>query len=65
LISPSFSAGEETLELRLFSEEKIPWDNIAFMAIQKGLKFYFQDRSRGEFPLHIETIELPLKKKSQ
>ena len=65
LISPSFSAGEETLELRLFSEEEIPWDAIAFKAIEKGLELYFRDRSKGKFPLHIETIELSLKRKSQ
>jgi len=36
-----FKAGEETLEVRLFSQEEVPWDKIAFRAIEFTLKQYF------------------------
>lgn len=44
-----FSAGDESLEVRLFSEEEIPWDELAFMTIRQTLFFYFRDRTRGRF----------------
>ena len=30
---PDFAAGEETLEVRLFAWEEIPWDDIAFPSV--------------------------------
>lgn len=51
-----FSPGEESLEVRLFSEAEIPWDQLAFRTIQTTLERYFNDRKRGEYPLHLEDI---------
>ena len=31
--APDFAAGEETLEVRLFAWEEIPWDDIAFPSV--------------------------------
>jgi ADP-ribose pyrophosphatase YjhB (NUDIX family) len=56
LLDLDFSAGEETLELRLFSEEEIPWHGIAFPTIQLTLRHYFADRRAGSFRFHEETI---------
>ncbi len=42
----------ETLEVRLFSEDDIPWDDIAFMTMKTTLKHFFADLHRGEFTLH-------------
>lgn len=60
LLDLDFSAGEETLELRLFSEEEIPWNDIAFRTIHITLRHYFADRRTGHFRFHEETISPPL-----
>lgn len=57
LLDLSFSAGLETLEVKLFAETEIPWETLAFRAIRETLKHFFEDRSRGRYGLHIGTIE--------
>jgi len=61
LLDLGFHAGAETLEVRLFDENEIPWDQIAFATIRNTLKRYYSDRSNGEFKFHTGTIE-PVKK---
>ena len=43
LLDLDFSAGVESLEVRLFSESDIPWDEIAFPTVSHTLKFFFAD----------------------
>ena len=43
LVGPSYSSGPESLEVALFSENDIPWDELAFPVITKTLKHYFSD----------------------
>jgi ADP-ribose pyrophosphatase YjhB (NUDIX family) len=57
LLDLDFSAGAETLEAKLFDEEQIPWDQIAFVTVRRTLRHYFDDRRSGEFRFHIGTIE--------
>lgn len=57
LIDLNFSAGSESLDVQLFSEEQIPWDNLAFRTIDFTLKRYFEDRKQNHFPLHSSFIE--------
>ena len=57
LLDLDFSAGEETLELRLFDEAEIPWNDIAFATVRNTLQHYFEDRRKGAFPFHMGTIE--------
>lgn len=57
LLDLDFAAGEESLEVGLFSEEEIPWDEIAFLTIEKTLRQYFEDRRKGEFGFHIGDVE--------
>ncbi|MGH8618776.1 MAG: NUDIX hydrolase [Burkholderiales bacterium] len=52
-----FSAGSETLEVRLFDEADIPWDQIAFATVRHTLKRYYVDRRNGDYPFHMGTIE--------
>ena len=40
----NINAGEESLEVRLFREQEIPWPHIAFRTITATLRFYFHDR---------------------
>jgi ADP-ribose pyrophosphatase YjhB (NUDIX family) len=56
LLDQDFAAGEETLELRLFREDEIPWDEIAFRTIHLTLKHYFADRREGRF--QFRALEL-------
>lgn len=54
-----FKAGSETQEVRLFREDEIPWDQIAFATVRNTLTHYFSDRARKHFDLHLGTIERP------
>ena len=49
LLDLDFSAGEESLDVRLFSEDEIPWEELAFPTVEISLKHFFADRARGEF----------------
>jgi ADP-ribose pyrophosphatase YjhB (NUDIX family) len=40
LPSPTIAAGEESLEVGLFSWDEIPWDNIAFPSVHWALNHY-------------------------
>jgi ADP-ribose pyrophosphatase YjhB (NUDIX family) len=50
------SPGPESLETRLFTEEEIPWDEIAFPVIRETLEIFFEDRRNGTFPVHLGDI---------
>lgn len=52
-----FYAGEESLDVQLFSEEDIPWDHLAFSVVKRTLELYFEDRRLGQFGFHMEDIE--------
>ena len=56
LLDLAYSAGSESLEVELFTEADIPWDNIAFPAITETLTWYFEDRKRDRFVLHTGAI---------
>ena len=56
-----YGAGEESLEVRLFHEEEIPWDNLAFAVIKKTLRYFFEDRRNNHFPIRVEDIHHPIK----
>lgn len=58
MLSPDYEAGQESLDVRLFKEEEIPWKNIAFSAISSTLKQYFYDRTKGgSFSFHIGDVQ--------
>ena len=56
MTSPALSPGSETLEARLFREDEIPWDEIAFRTVHETLRYFFDDRRRGRFGLHCADI---------
>ena len=51
-----FKPGEETLEVALLEESRIPWEQIAFRTVGFTLKRWFEDRSRGSFGFHTEDF---------
>lgn len=57
LTNTEFFPGVESLETELFSEDQIPWDDLAFKSIETTLKHYFIDRHERIFPLHTSIIE--------
>jgi ADP-ribose pyrophosphatase YjhB (NUDIX family) len=58
LVDTDYSAGEESLEVALFAEDRIPWDDIAFPVIGETMRLYFQDRTRGRYPTHVGEMNL-------
>ena len=56
LLSDQFDPGFETMEARLFSEDEVPWDEIAFRTVAETLKRFFADRRVGKFGIHVFDI---------
>ena len=56
LLSDVFNPGTETIEARLFAEDEIPWDEIAFRTVKETLEHYFADRKRGQYGFHQMDI---------
>lgn len=52
LTSDTFDPGHETMEARLFAEDEIPWDEIAFRTVKETLQHYFADAKTQQFTLH-------------
>jgi ADP-ribose pyrophosphatase YjhB (NUDIX family) len=46
LLDLDFAPGEESLDVQLFSEADIPWDDLAFPTIRATLELFFADRAR-------------------
>jgi ADP-ribose pyrophosphatase YjhB (NUDIX family) len=62
LLNLDFSPGVESLEVALFEEQTIPWDNLAFRAVSMTLKDYFADRRAGGYKFHLgDLLPLPTK----
>jgi len=45
--TPDFEAGVESLEVALFLEKDIPWQDLAFPTVKQTLEWYFADRAAG------------------
>jgi ADP-ribose pyrophosphatase YjhB (NUDIX family) len=56
LLSNQFDPGHETIEARLFREDEIPWDEIAFRTVKETLERYFSDRRTGLYSIHAIDI---------
>ncbi len=50
LVSPDVSAGEESLEVRLFTWDEIPWDDLAFPSVHWSLQHYRESVGMTAFP---------------
>ena len=57
LLSPHFEPGPESLEARLFAQDEIPWDEIAFRTTRETLHRYFEDRLAGR-PFELFCMDL-------
>jgi ADP-ribose pyrophosphatase YjhB (NUDIX family) len=57
LLELDFRAGAETLDVNLFAERDIPWEQLAFATVRNTLTHYYADRRAGEYRFHMGTIE--------
>jgi len=51
-----FEPGPESLEVRLFGEHEIPWDQLAFPVVNLTLSKYCSDLKDNAFPVYVEEI---------
>ncbi len=58
LIDLDFCPGAETLEVGLFEESEIPWNELAFRSISMTLRYFYDDRRSGEYRLHVGDVIL-------
>lgn len=56
LLKKEFAAGPESLDVQLFEEQDIPWQDLAFPVVTSTLKYYYQDRKDGVFPTRNDEI---------
>ena len=50
-----YAAGEESLEVAMFTEDEIPWDDIAFHSGRYALQKYFEDKGENN-GVHIHEL---------
>jgi len=59
-----FAPGIESLEVALFTEDQIPWDELAFPTIRSTLELFFADRIKvregGRYGFHSHAIARPM-----
>ena len=55
-----FAAGVESLDVQLFSEQEIPWDDLAFPTVRTTLELFFADRVKmregGSYGFHSRDL---------
>jgi ADP-ribose pyrophosphatase YjhB (NUDIX family) len=50
-----FAAGEESLDVAMYSEAEIPWDDLAFHSGRYALQKYFEDKGQNN-GVHIHEL---------
>jgi ADP-ribose pyrophosphatase YjhB (NUDIX family) len=68
LLDLDYEAGIESLEVKLFSEAEIPWNDIAFSTVGHTLKYFFADLLKvrndgGAYGLHTQDILKPMRQR--
>jgi ADP-ribose pyrophosphatase YjhB (NUDIX family) len=56
MLDTTLAPGPETIEARLFREDEVPWDELAFRTVRQTLELFFEDRRRGSFGVHTQDI---------
>ena len=56
LLDLDFAPGQESLEVQLFDEASIPWQDIAFRTIGLTLRHYYEDRQAGRYGFHAADL---------
>jgi ADP-ribose pyrophosphatase YjhB (NUDIX family) len=56
LIDGRAEAGAESLEVKLCTEQDIPWQSLAFPVMHETLISYYEDCKRGSFAVHTADL---------
>jgi ADP-ribose pyrophosphatase YjhB (NUDIX family) len=56
LVGDRFAPGIESLEVELFDEQDLPWDELAFRSVTQALKCFLEDRKQGIEQVHNLVI---------
>lgn len=52
---------DESMDVRFFREQHIPWDSIAFPVIEQTLRSFFKDRVQQDFSFKIRRVTQRMK----
>ena len=61
LLDLDVSPGVESLEVKLVTEDEIPWGELAFAMVKRTLDHFLEDRRRGVFTPRFGDIRRPLR----
>ncbi|CAN5840106.1 NUDIX hydrolase [soil metagenome] len=65
LLDINYAAGTESLDVQLFSEHDMPWNDMAFPTVSHTLKFFFEDLAKvkqgGNYHLHTHDLFKPMR----
>jgi ADP-ribose pyrophosphatase YjhB (NUDIX family) len=62
LLEGKFGVGSESLQVGLYQEADIPWEQIAFPSIEFALRSYFEDRRLTRELVHFSDVDRPLQR---
>ena len=58
LLDDNYGPTSESIEVKLFDESEIPWDELAFPTVKKTLEYYLEDKKTGNFDFRAEDITI-------
>jgi len=56
MLAPHFGVTHESLEVRLVTEQEIPWNELAFPSTEFALRRYVEDRAAGVERHHVAEM---------
>jgi len=65
LVDGKYGVGVESLETKLFNEDEIPWDELAFRSVKLTLRHYFADRKKMSTPFILVIYACPARPKAR
>jgi ADP-ribose pyrophosphatase YjhB (NUDIX family) len=63
LLDLNFKSGIESLDVKLFSKDEIPWDDLAFLSVKHCLNKYYNDQEASHEKTTMGTFRLDNHKK--
>lgn len=54
LLGPNYSAGIESLEVKLFTQAEIPWDEMAFTSSKVCIERHFENQKKNSSQIYVE-----------
>ncbi|HLA72358.1 MAG TPA: NUDIX hydrolase [Steroidobacteraceae bacterium] len=57
MLAPDFGVTHESLEVRLVTEQEIPWNDLAFPSTEFALRRFVEDRAAGVEHHHVAEMQ--------